>query len=46
MPLQKGSSSKVVSKNIATLVNEGRPQKQAVAIAMQAAGKKKLVPVK
>lgn len=41
MPLSKGKSSKAVSKNIRTLRREGRPQKQAIAIAMRTAGKAK-----
>jgi hypothetical protein len=41
MPLMKGSSDKTVSKNISKIMGEGRPQKQAIAIALRTAGKPK-----
>lgn len=39
MPLSKGKGKKSISKNIRTEMHAGKPQKQAIAIAMRVAGK-------
>ncbi|HEY1646274.1 MAG TPA: hypothetical protein VGF75_08025 [Candidatus Saccharimonadales bacterium] len=39
MPLEKGKSKKAISNNIRTERHAGKPEKQAIAIAMSEAGK-------
>lgn len=41
MPLRKGKSKEAVSENIRTEVESGKPQRQAVAIALNVAKKPK-----
>jgi len=46
MPMKEGKSDKAIGSNIKMLMKEGRPMKQAVAIAMRKAGKPKPKDVK
>jgi hypothetical protein len=41
MPLKKGYSPQAISKNISTEMHAGKPQKQAIAIALSTARKVK-----
>ena len=41
MPLKKGSSKKIISSNIKKEISSGKPRSQAIAIALNKAGKGK-----
>ena len=39
MPLEKGKSKQAITRNIMELTSKGRPQKQAIAMALNTARK-------
>lgn len=41
MPLKKGYSKQTISANISEMVKSGRPQKQAIAAALETARRSK-----
>ena len=41
MPLKSGSSKSVISSNISEMIKSGHPRNQAIAAAMNKAGKKR-----
>lgn len=40
-PLRKGKSQKVISENISEMIKSGHPREQAIAAALNNAGKSK-----
>lgn len=42
MPLKSGKSQATISANIREMIRKGKPRKQAIAAAMNSAGKSKL----